>query len=40
MYKEERDVFEETREIDECDMQGFGTLDSEKTIVILRYPSK
>ena len=37
MYKEERDVLEEEiREIDECDMEEFDTLDSsEKTIVIL-----
>ena len=29
MYKEERDVLkEEMREIDDCDMEGFGTLDS------------
>ena len=36
MYKEERDVLEEMREIDECDMERFGTLDSsEKTIAIL-----
>ena len=37
MYKEERDVLrvEEMREIDECDMDQFGTLDSsEKTIAI------
>ena len=37
MYKEERAVLgEEMREIDECDMEEFGTLDSsEKTIAIL-----
>ena len=37
MYKEERDVLkEEMREIDECDMEEFDTLDSsEKTIAIL-----
>ena len=36
VYKEERDVFEEMmREVDECDMEGFDTLDSEKTIAIL-----
>ena len=37
MYKEERDVLEEEmREIDECDMEEFDTLDSsEKTIAIL-----
>ena len=37
IYKEERDVLEEEmREIDECDMEEFGTLDSsEKTIAIL-----
>ena len=36
--KEERDVFEEMREIDQCGMEKFGTLDinsSEKTIAIL-----
>ena len=34
--KEERDVFEEMREIYECDMGEFGTLDgSSKTIAIL-----
>ena len=35
-YKEEPDVFEERmREIDECDMAEFGTLDgSQKTIAI------
>ena len=39
MYKEERDVLvEEMREIDECDMNKLGTLDSsEKTIAILGY---
>ena len=36
MYKEERDVFEEMREIDDCDLEKFGALDSsEKTIAIL-----
>ena len=37
MYTEERDVSgEEMREIDECDMEDFGTIDSsEKTIDIL-----
>ena len=37
MYKEERDVLEEEmREIDECNMEEFDTLDSgEKTIAIL-----
>ena len=36
MYKEERDVSEEMRKIDECVMEKFGTLDSsEKTIAIL-----
>ena len=36
IYKEERDVLqEEMREIDECDIEEFGTLDSnEKTIAI------
>ena len=38
MYQEERDVLEEeTRKIDERDMEEFGILDSsEKTIVTLR----
>ena len=27
MYKEERDVFEEMRKIDECGMEMFGALD-------------
>ena len=36
MYKEERDVLEEMREIGERDTEEFGTLDSsEKTIAIL-----
>ena len=36
LYKEERDVSKEMREIDECDMEEFGTLSStEKTIAIL-----
>ena len=37
MYKVERDVLEEeTRRVDECDKEKFGTLDSsEKTIAIL-----
>ena len=36
IYKEERDVLEEMREIEECDMEEFDTLDSsEKTIAIL-----
>ena len=36
IYKEERDVFEEMRKVDECGMEKFGTLDSsEKTIAIL-----
>ena len=36
LYKEERDVLEEMRKIDECNMEKFGTLDSsEKTIAIL-----
>ena len=35
-YKEERDVLQQMRKIDECDMEKFGTLDSgEKTIAIL-----
>ena len=37
IYKEERDVLEGMRKIDECGMQKFGTLDSsEKAIAILR----
>ena len=28
MYKEERDVFEEMRKIDECGMEKFDTLDN------------
>ena len=37
MYQEERDVLEkEMRDIDECDMEGFDTLDSsENTIAML-----
>ena len=37
MYKEQRDVLEEEmREIDECDVEDFGTLDSsENTIAVL-----
>ena len=36
MYKEERDVLEGMSELDECDMEEFGTLDSsEKTFAIL-----
>ena len=36
MYKEERHVLEyNMREIDECDMEEFDTLDSENTIAIL-----
>ena len=36
MYKEERNLLEEMRKIDECDMEKFGTLDCrEKTIAIL-----
>ena len=41
MYKEERDVLEEMRKIDECGMDKFGTLDSsEKTLAVLvgRWP--
>ena len=35
-YKEERDVLEDMREIDESDVEEFDTLDSsEKTIAIL-----
>ena len=34
--QKERDVWEETSEIDECDMEAFGTLDgSEETIAVL-----
>ena len=36
MYKEERDVAEEMRKIEECDMKKFDTLDSrDKTTAIL-----
>ena len=36
IYKEERDVLEEVRKIDECGVEKFGTLNSsEKTIAIL-----
>ena len=36
MYKEERDVLEEMKQIDECDMDHFSAHDnSEKTITIL-----
>ena len=37
IYKEERDVLEEMRKMDECGMEKFGTLvdSSEKTIAIL-----
>ena len=36
IYKEERGVLKEMREIDECDMEEFDALDSsEKTIAIL-----
>ena len=35
MYKKERDMLEEMRKVDECDMEEFGTLDSsENTIAI------
>ena len=34
IYKEERDVLEEMRKIDECGTEKFGTLDR-KTIAIL-----
>ena len=38
MYYEERDVLEEMRKIDECDMEKFSVLDnSEKSIAILRH---
>ena len=37
MHKEEQDVFEEMKHIDECGMEDFGALiNSEKTIAILR----
>ena len=35
IYKEERDVLKEMRKIGECDMDKFGTLDSEKTIAVV-----
>ena len=36
MYKQERDVLGEMREVDECGMEKFDTLDSSnKTIAIL-----
>ena len=36
VYKEERDVLEEMRKLDECDMEEFGRLaSSEKKIAIL-----
>ena len=36
IYKEERDMLQEMRKIDECDMNKCGTLDGrEKTIAIL-----
>ena len=36
MYKEERDVFEEMRKVDECVVEKFGTPDSGgKTIPVL-----
>ena len=36
IFKEERDVLEEMRKIDECGVEKFGTLDSsEKTTAIL-----
>ena len=36
MYQEERDVKgEELTKVDECYMEKFGTLDSEKTMAIL-----
>ena len=37
IYKEQRDVLEEMRKLDECDTEEFGRLESsEKTIAILR----
>ena len=36
IYKKERDLLEETRKLDKCGMEKFGTLDSsEKTIAVL-----
>ena len=36
MYKEERDLLEEMRKLDVCDMEEFGGLErSERTIAIL-----
>ena len=35
IYKEDGDVLGEMMKIDECDMEKFGTLDTEKTIAIL-----
>ena len=38
VYEEGRDVLEEMRKIDECDMEKFVTLESsEKTIAILKW---
>ena len=35
-YEEERNLLEqETRKTDECDMEKFGTLDSDNTIAVL-----
>ena len=34
-YKEERGVFEEVRKKEECDMEGFGTLDSRVKMVAI-----
>ena len=36
MYKEERDVFEEMKKIDECGMEKIGTLDSGEKRAIQR----
>ena len=35
MYKEERDVLQDMREIDECDMEELGILDIAEPISIL-----
>ena len=35
IYKEERDVLEEMRKIDECGMEKFGTLDGSKRMIAI-----
>ena len=41
IHKEERDALEEeVRETDECDMEGFGTLDTTSSEKNDRYPSR